>query len=412
MREGLNQVDWAGLTDCRGKATEIPFLIRKLASTSGNSRESISWDLWDRLNHQGTIYQATSYAIPFLIELLQYEGVPEKHSILSLLRGMGHGHIDSNPSGGWREDGFARSGRDIQAEYALYASYVSLARAAVLAGIPVYLSLTVSIRRQDRIAAVDLLGFLGELPQDILPILFNRLQIETEPDVKAHIVNAAGNLLLPLDNKQRHPYFAKLQLLLDSPAEKNIVRFSVATVIAKHKSDISAEKIAAILTKAITYPAGLHENWWSWPPGRSIYRTITVEEACHSLSLISAPIFTSSLLQGLSQIKSTQHAHYVSIMLLSFVLTGLPRALSYSGMMSYTETEITYEVDRLKAKGVIQKRIYPIIMAHNNPEDLNPLQRQALLAVLKCKAVWRIHSNILEMWGLAGSRADLLAASQ
>ena len=67
--DDLDQVDWARLKHAYGPATDVPAMLRELA---GDGEASHAFDqLFTSLNHQGSVYSATSAAIPFLIRILE-----------------------------------------------------------------------------------------------------------------------------------------------------------------------------------------------------------------------------------------------------------------------------------------------------------------------------------------------------
>ena len=67
--DGLDRVDWARLKHAYGPATDVPAMLRELA---GDGEASHAFDeLFTSLNHQGSVYSATSAAIPFLIQILE-----------------------------------------------------------------------------------------------------------------------------------------------------------------------------------------------------------------------------------------------------------------------------------------------------------------------------------------------------
>src|SRR5260221_6553853 len=85
MLEGLDRVDWAHLTHAYGPATDVPDLIRALASPDTATRHAAYDALYGTIWHQGSVYAATGSAVPFLIELLTEESVEEKATLLALL---------------------------------------------------------------------------------------------------------------------------------------------------------------------------------------------------------------------------------------------------------------------------------------------------------------------------------------
>src|SRR5882672_4558990 len=90
MLEGLDQVPWKRLQHCRGAATDVPQILRDLASDDKEVAEEAVLDgLWDKLCHQGTLYEASPYAIPFLLELLRdghLNGKPNRRDVFEYLQ--------------------------------------------------------------------------------------------------------------------------------------------------------------------------------------------------------------------------------------------------------------------------------------------------------------------------------------
>src|SRR5438094_198378 len=84
MLEELGQ-DYIRTARAKGATIDVPELIRTLASPDGSLRDKAWHELYGNLWHQGTIYEATAYAIPFLIRLLEAPAVPDKQRILLYL---------------------------------------------------------------------------------------------------------------------------------------------------------------------------------------------------------------------------------------------------------------------------------------------------------------------------------------
>ena len=92
----LDQIPWQNLHHAYGSAKDVPDWIRglrepKSKSNSGYDNEAPLDHLFASICHQGTIYEVTSYAVPFLIELVQDETVPNREGILSLLEAIASG---------------------------------------------------------------------------------------------------------------------------------------------------------------------------------------------------------------------------------------------------------------------------------------------------------------------------------
>ncbi|MGP3913077.1 hypothetical protein [Nonomuraea sp. 10N515B] len=77
--------DWAKLTDASGSAANIPHAIQALAADRAEDRALARENLWSRLGAQGSRYQATPYAIPFLIDALKRVGSDERVKLLEMI---------------------------------------------------------------------------------------------------------------------------------------------------------------------------------------------------------------------------------------------------------------------------------------------------------------------------------------
>jgi hypothetical protein len=70
MLEDLDTIDWSKIHHAYGPAEDIPATLRTLASGSKKQREQALWELHGNIWHQGTVYEATAYVVPFLLELV------------------------------------------------------------------------------------------------------------------------------------------------------------------------------------------------------------------------------------------------------------------------------------------------------------------------------------------------------
>ncbi|SDH17299.1 hypothetical protein SAMN05216553_11752 [Lentzea fradiae] len=81
-------MNWAGLAHAYGPAADVPGQIRDLLSPDASVRERALWSLHGNIYHQGTIYQATAHAVPFLLEVLESPECRVRAELLVLLTGI------------------------------------------------------------------------------------------------------------------------------------------------------------------------------------------------------------------------------------------------------------------------------------------------------------------------------------
>lgn len=67
----LDSLRWAELQHAYGKASDVPGLLRQLASQSRSEAYGDTWfALWSALAHQGDVYSASFAAVPHIVALL------------------------------------------------------------------------------------------------------------------------------------------------------------------------------------------------------------------------------------------------------------------------------------------------------------------------------------------------------
>lgn len=88
MLDTLDQIGWHRLSHAYGQATNVPQLLRLLMDLSPKIREQAAFDLCGSIHHQGSIYEATAYVVPFLVEMAREKSVPDRALILGILGGI------------------------------------------------------------------------------------------------------------------------------------------------------------------------------------------------------------------------------------------------------------------------------------------------------------------------------------
>lgn len=271
MLEGLDRLDWGQLSHAYGAAGDVPRLLRALASPDVETREEAVHEFFGSIWHQGTVYSATAAAVPFLIELLQACPVSPRVEILLLLQSIagGSSYLDVHQ----RHRDFYYEERhtpEYQAQLERELEWVRAARAAVLAGTPVY---------QDRLTDPDpavramvpyLLASCAERAAEIEPTLRWRLDLETEPGPRTSIVTALTALWRQAAGGEGNPVplaDERCQILaglMRAPTESPAVRLAAAMGLARLADDAYQEEADAVFWRAAG-PAGpvLRElPWW------------------------------------------------------------------------------------------------------------------------------------------------------
>ncbi|MGW0390256.1 HEAT repeat domain-containing protein [Streptomyces sp. NPDC003042] len=85
MLTGIENVDWASMEHAYGDASDVPLLLRGLASDDPAEREVALDGMYGAVHHQGDVYACTVACVPFLFALLLRPTVRDRGSVLELL---------------------------------------------------------------------------------------------------------------------------------------------------------------------------------------------------------------------------------------------------------------------------------------------------------------------------------------
>ena len=193
---GLDSIPWHTLHHAYGTAEDVPELLRQLqtANPDATNEDSPLWQLFGNIWHQGTVYEATSYTVPFLIQLVEDPATPDRVGILGLLAAIAHGasYLDVH------EDflkkylvkkvpGTEEFNRKKERELA----WVASAHSAVADGYEVYTALLDS-RSQIAYAAANVLACLRVRAAETSELLLDMLQKEPRSHYRAGLLLLIG----------------------------------------------------------------------------------------------------------------------------------------------------------------------------------------------------------------------------
>ncbi len=211
-------MDWSRFNHAYGPATDVPALIRGLASPEASIRESAQWCLYGNIFHQGSRYEAALPAIPFLIELLEAPEVPDKPWLISYLLALAIGYASDYLPRGYEIIKLRKIfefGPIPEEELKNFHDPEAYRRAlkfdldlydAVRKCIPTIIDFAQSSDIETRQKAVCALAWFPEEATLSLPILRNILQTSTDLDLKANALIAIGLIGqdLPSDQFAKH----------------------------------------------------------------------------------------------------------------------------------------------------------------------------------------------------------------
>lgn len=208
--EVIDAIDWVNLEHAYGEASDVPQDLKLLFGADEKAAESAIYNFWGNIYHQGTIYEATSYATPFLIEALNYCPKPIKSSLIVLLAHIANGmSYNIQHQSLWEESGRFKDGRTKTAAYKEETErqlhWVERGILAVWSGWDDYLQL-LNDENEDTRSEISLLLVAlaiskykpNNVPNNLPTLLFDkfqkRLSIEKNDTVKVSFINGIANL--------------------------------------------------------------------------------------------------------------------------------------------------------------------------------------------------------------------------
>lgn len=269
MLEGLEAIDWSQLEHAYGTAGDVPGQIRALLSPEAEQRDRALWHLYGNIFHQGTRYEASAYAVPFLLELAGDAGTPNRASVLGLLTSLAIGYDEA-----WLPSGFpvadyrerARGGEEIfratpplgegegqvryrfwhwntldkEAQIRVY-TYIELAAYdAVRAGVPLFARILTEPAAPiaERRAAAFALAWFPEEATVSVPALVQAAG-DPEPSLAASALVALGLVGGGGDE------VAAIEAALDDP--RDVVRWGAAIALARLRGPAAGSRVADVL---------------------------------------------------------------------------------------------------------------------------------------------------------------------
>lgn len=288
MLEGLDVVDWADLTHAYGRAGDVPGQIRGLRSPDPDVRSKALNSLYGNVFHQGTRYEASAYAVPFLLELLADPATPDRAAVLGLLTHLAVGYAEGHLPSGYpiadhraqaargdvllatgkgfvdEEDGcdepglFQYMGTLDDADNGRLDAYLALAAYdAVRSGLPFFRELLADDDVPVRIAAAYALAWYPEEAEAVLPALV-RAAADPEPAVAATVLVAIGLLGAASGAVPMPEVTATLDAALDDP--RDVVRWGAAIGQARLRGPAAGGRVADELLGWVGHAGRAHET--------------------------------------------------------------------------------------------------------------------------------------------------------
>ncbi|MFE9456758.1 HEAT repeat domain-containing protein [Streptomyces californicus] len=184
----LDAQPWASYTHAYGGAEDVPGHLRALAGDDDAAADEAQSELYGSILHQGSVYEATAKAVPFLARTAA-AGI-RTAEVLLLLGGIAEGGADPRPTSG--PEPREKAG---ESEKPAGESDEVACRRAVVAELPLLIASAAHEDPTVRQAAAWAAGWTGAAGAALaVPALRDRLEAETEPVVRAELLTALVEL--------------------------------------------------------------------------------------------------------------------------------------------------------------------------------------------------------------------------
>jgi hypothetical protein len=183
FRAELDAQPWASYTHAYGSAEDVPDCLHALAGDDDEAAKEAQSELYGSILHQGSVYEASAKAVPFLARIAA-AGI-RAADVLLLIGGIAEGGKDPEPDPGVGPAGSA----------AVRGSDETACRRAVVAQLPLLLASMTDEDRAVRQAAAWAAGWTGTAGAACaVPAIRDRAAVETEPVVRAELLTAMVEL--------------------------------------------------------------------------------------------------------------------------------------------------------------------------------------------------------------------------
>jgi tetratricopeptide (TPR) repeat protein len=404
---GIEAINWHDLQHAYGRADDVPDLLHLLLSDDETVRDDAWEHLYSNVWHQGTVYEASAYVVPFMLRMLMYDGPPGKADLLHFLTALAEGssylaaHAQAQDDQlSWRGI-LARQGRDFDAELQKELGWVEATNQAVGEGISLYFDLIDHEEAEIQHLSLALLSSLRGRNAEIVPRLQALLNTTRDLEMRTNVVHTLHNLMD--DGLEAQDFFANLvqggegekliffaAVALTERAHERTPQSAVTILLnvlqelgrVRHHRDISDEENATGQAIAARFDP-------PWGSGGLRF-------AVGALTCLGQVRGVTALLKALPMIQDGEEAREIASILLDMVFNNGQVQAKCTALSRHGPEKRT-KVDYWKPEAQPQREA----------SSLTTIQRSVLAAVVAYDPVWRDEHNLLKLYGLPESRDGL-----
>lgn len=395
---GIDEISWHDLKHAYGPADDVPDQLRLLLcddpSMQEDAWESLSSNIW----HQGDVYEASAFTIPFFLRMLAFDGPPEKTSILESLLYLVEGHsyfgshtFTAEEKGRW-ETVLAKEGRNLEDEIEKGRAAVEAINQAACEGIPLYFNLLNHPDLEVRLQSLKLLAVLRDRSEQIVPPLLERfagVQNDREHTTTLETLDAQMD-----DSLVSQQFFTRV---MQTDPDKHCRFIGAIALVKRTGTDASESAIRVILDSLIERSrisrkdllAANDPSGWTW---------IDLHAGISALVCLEPERAVPNLIELLSTTQDPEEAVQIADLLLGVVFNSGELSLRQPGVQG-------------RGKGKPPRLMYAHYLRGSELPppitDLAKIQLEALKAILAHDPVWVCEHDLLTLYGLPDTRPDL-----
>lgn len=293
MFDTLKTIDWSQVGSCYGRSGEIPAAIQGLTSDDAITREQALGTLWTNLEHQGSVYEASALAAPFLLEIVAHPQAQDKRQVVNLLACLGSKGAYLRP--GFQTLEMRLLSQRLQEEPPLhpealddYRRWVEQTHQAVRKGLPLFLPLLADPDPEMRMEIAFLLSAFKQDRAWLSPSVIRQLQEETNEYVQCCLLLCLGELLLSTPEALAilMPYLVE--------GETELLQFTAAMALCTLLEEKTPEEAVQCLFRVLVDPLPLQppyeqipREWGScWVHMRALYYLDLLTASSHQTRIL------------------------------------------------------------------------------------------------------------------------------
>ncbi|MEO1618995.1 MAG: HEAT repeat domain-containing protein [Planctomycetota bacterium] len=198
--KSLDSVDWHSLHHAYGEADDVPELIRGLYSSDVSMQRRSLQDLFGNIWHQGTVYEATAEAVPFLVDALKRAPQAVRPGVASLLACIADGtgylavHAQNESSRSMWEQILETQGKKLYEEQSREQETLKRVRIATEPAIPLLIPFLSDPDAEVRSCIPSAFKAYPKLASETVPLLEAALKNEADESVRTEIERALVKL--------------------------------------------------------------------------------------------------------------------------------------------------------------------------------------------------------------------------